>query len=124
MVHVFPKVCSRGGHGALIHWTWTLAQTGAYSIVQAVGDSLPGADHGFPGLTHAPPLVVADQHNPLIYDRSSQIVPSGKVHIPTCPTDPPSAWVTIFNVHQLFMQLVDAGFARPTVPVASVPLAY
>jgi hypothetical protein len=103
-----------GGQGALIHSTWMLAQTGAYSIVHAMGHSLPGVDHGFPGLTHVSPLAVVHQHKPLIYDRSSQTVPSGKVHIPTCPTSPPSAWVTIFSVHQFFIQLVDAGFANPT----------
>jgi len=79
-VHLFPKVCCTAGQGALIHWTWTLAQTGAYSIVQAVGDSLPGADHGFPGLTpdSACTLSCFDPHSPLIYARSSHEVPSGK----------------------------------------------
>ena len=36
IVHLLPKVCSIGGQGAWIHCTWTLAQTGAYSIVHAV----------------------------------------------------------------------------------------
>ena len=40
IMHLFQNVCSIGGHGALIHSTWTLAQTGAYSIVQTVGSSL------------------------------------------------------------------------------------
>ena len=99
----------------------TFAQTGAYSIVQAVGHSLPGVDHGFPGLTHASPVFVVVQHSPLIYARSSQTVPSDKVHIPTCP---PSEEVTRLRVHQLFIQLVDAGFANPIVPVFSVSFAY
>ena len=43
-MHLFPNVCSSGGHGALIHSTWTLAQTGAYSCVHTVHESVPG--HG------------------------------------------------------------------------------
>lgn len=35
--HLLLKVCLMGGQGALIHWTWTSAQTGAYSIVHITG---------------------------------------------------------------------------------------
>lgn len=46
-MHLFPNVCSIGGHGALTHCTATLAQTGAYSIVQTVSSS-----SGFPETAH------------------------------------------------------------------------
>jgi hypothetical protein len=61
-----------------------------------------------------------------MYARSSQVVPSGKVHIPICPHVESS----IVSIPQLFLQLVDAGFANPTVhvfsiaPVVSVHVAY
>jgi len=100
----------------LIHWTATLAQTGAYSIVHAVGVS-----HGFPGLTHTFPVFVVVPHSPLIYARSSHTDPFFNVHIPICP---PSDEVTILSFHHLSIQFVDAGFANPTLPVFSVPLAY
>lgn len=112
MVHLFPKVCSIGGHGALIHSTWTVAQTGKYSIVHAVGSS-----HGLPVLTCDPVLVAP--HSPLIYARSSHDVPSGKLHIAYCPP----VHSSISSVHELFVQFTDAGLANPTVPVV-VPVAY
>jgi hypothetical protein len=124
IIHILLNVCLTAGHGALIHWTWTSAQTGAYSIVQAVGVShgLLGVDPSFPGTAHSLPGFLVVPHSPFIYARSSQTVPLANVHIPTCP---PSDEVTILSFHHLSIQLVDAGFANPTVHVfVTVPVAY
>ncbi len=142
-MHLFPNVSLIGGHGALIHWTATLAHTGAYSIVQAVGSSLGhGANshfgqvlltelpsgHSLASSVHTVQLLLVvhcsllvDPHSPLIYARSSHTVQFFNVHIPTCP---PSDKLTILSDHPWFTQFVEAGFANPTFPLFAVPLAY
>lgn len=39
----FPKSVRTGSHGVVTHWTWTIPQTGMYSLVQAFGSA--GASH-------------------------------------------------------------------------------
>lgn len=64
--------------------------------------------------------LLVDPHSPLIYARSSQTFPSDKVHIPICH----HVASTISSFPPLSIQFVEAGFANPTLPLFSVPLAY